>query len=106
MNCSARMVLPLPGRPMIMLRALAGSPPPRTASKRSLPLRKRSLIWGVGLVAREGAAAQQVLHGRDELQRLERLLEKRIRARGECFLAQIQARDTQQRRPASRFQPF
>src|SRR5690348_1584074 len=96
MNCSARIVLPLPGRPMIMLSAFLGSPPPRTASKSPFPLGKRSLISrAAGL-----AVAEEVLHGRHELQGLNRLLEKGVRASRERLLAKIQARDAQQRSPA------
>ncbi len=48
--------------------------------------------------------SEEVLDRRDELLRVERLLEKGVRPRGQRPLAEIQARDAQQRRPAPPFQ--
>ena len=71
--------MPVPGSPISMLIAFAGRPPPRTASRRGWPLERRSLIAD-GAACEEGALPEQVLDGRDELQRVEWLLQKRVGA--------------------------
>ena len=86
-----------------MLIAFAGRPPPSTSSRRGSPLESRSLI-ATSRLARRGALPEQVLHGRDELQRIERLLEEGVRARRERLVTRLERGDRQARRDSALLQ--
>src|ERR1700746_1515196 len=87
------MVLPLPGRPMMRLMALAGSPPPRTASSGSWPLSSRSLMKDLLAGAQqERARSQEISDCGHELQRFQRFHQERIGSRVHCLVPALQDR--------------
>ena len=77
--CWLRIVLPLPGTPMIRLIALRKRPPSRISSRRGLPLGRRSISAAASARRAgrdDGARPKQVAHCRHQLQRIQRLGQK------------------------------
>ena len=77
---------------MIRLMPFKGRPPPRIRSSPSSPLVPRSSISALSSPAAsdQRARSEQVLDGRDELERIKRLLQKGVSARGQRLVSSLQ----------------
>ena len=94
MNCWQSIVFPEPGSPMIRLMPFTGRPPPRIRSSPSSPLVTRSSTSALPSAASDQRArAEQVLDGRDELERVERLLQEGVGARRQRLVSGLEDGD-------------
>src|SRR6185295_6839862 len=86
MNSSARVVLPEPGAPMMILIEFAGIPPPRSSSSSRLPVLSRPGARSIssnmlGVPHSRGSRFEKPAHGVDQRVLGEGFLEESVRSR-------------------------